>query len=50
MVNNNPINEPTANVEVESSILAEKNSKYTWSRKMEKPELTEMDNFNEMLN
>lgn len=50
MVNNNPIDEPTANVEVESSILAEKNSKYSRSRKMEKPELTDMDNFNEMLN
>ncbi len=50
MVNNNPIDEPTANVEVESSILAEKNSKYSWSWKMEKPELTDMDNFNEMLN
>jgi hypothetical protein len=50
MVNNNPIYEPTENVEVAPSLLAEKTSKYSWSRKMEKPELTEMDNFNEMLN
>ena len=50
MVNNNPINESTEQVEVAPSLLAEKNSKYSRSRKMEKPELTEMDNFNEMLN
>jgi hypothetical protein len=50
MVNNNSIDEPVENVEVAPSLLAEKNSKYTWSWKMEKPELTEMDNFNEMLN
>ena len=49
-IENNHIEEPTENTEVAPSLLTEKNSKYSRSRKMEKPELTEMDNFNEMLN
>jgi len=36
-------------IEVSDSVFPEKESKYTWSRHMEKPELTEMDNFVEMI-
>ena len=37
-------------IEVSETIFPEKESKYTWSWHMDKPELTEMDNFEEMLN
>ena len=43
-------NNSTDNENIPPQVMAEKNSKYTWSWKMEKPELTDMDNFNEMLN
>ena len=52
-----PTNQPTTvennstdNENIPPQVMAEKVSKYSWSRKMEKPELTEMNNFNEMLN
>jgi hypothetical protein len=52
-----PTNQPTTvennttdNKNIPPQVMAEKNSKYSRSRKMEKPELAEMNNFNEMLN
>lgn len=43
-------NNTTDNESIPPQVMVEKVSKYSWSWKMEKPELTEMDNFNEMLN
>ncbi|MBQ2599941.1 hypothetical protein II582_00780 [bacterium] len=48
--NNENVSENTVEENVLPQVMAEKVSKYSWSRKMEKPELTDMDNFNEMLN
>lgn len=48
--NNENVSENTVEENVLLQVMAEKVSKYSWSRKMEKPELTDMDNFNEMLN
>ena len=48
--NNENVSENIVEENVIPQVMAEKNSKYSRSRKMEKPELTEMDNFNEMLN
>ena len=48
--NNENVSENTVEENVLPQVMAEKVSKYSWFRKMEKPELTEMDNFNEMLN
>ena len=46
------VEEITGEVEDEiviDSVFPEKESKYTWSRHMDKPDLTEMDNFVEMI-
>jgi len=37
-------------IETSDGVFPEKVSKYTWSWHMDKPDLTDMDNFDEMIN